>query len=55
MKTVSNEVDKKLQDANKYADEKRGDLVQVSYCSILLNFRRYNLKNKGKRCLKRAQ
>lgn len=31
MKTVSNEVDKKLQDANKYADEKRGELVQVSY------------------------
>lgn len=30
MKTVSNEVDKKLQDANKFADEKRGELVQVS-------------------------
>lgn len=28
MKTVSNEVDKKLEDANKYADEKRGELVQ---------------------------
>lgn len=30
MKTVSNEVDKKIQDTNAYVDGKRGELVQVS-------------------------
>lgn len=34
MKTVSNEVDKKIQDTNAYVDGKRSELVQVSTITI---------------------
>lgn len=49
MKTVSSEVDKKLQDANKYADEKRGELVQVSWSNTLF----YNVTDSSHTILER--